>query len=457
MNLRRRPRLTLRARATVVATVVFVLTLACGSVLLVTTLESHLTSASDQLARARIRDLLDLAAHDALPTELRNVDDEGVAQVVDDRRRVLAASANVAGRPAVDDTVPGTSYLVRTVRAPDDSETETYRLWSASGPGPDGTVTVYLGNSLESVSEASAALRHALWLGVPLVSALLGLITWLVLGRVLGRLDRIRAEVDQITDQRLSARVDGDGVPDEVGRLAATMNAMLGRLEAASQRQRRFVADVSHDLQSPLTSQRVSLELALRDPAGVDAERLWSEVLGATAEMERLVRDLLDLAAADEADPAPAAPFDLDELVLEEATRARVGSVTIDTSRVSAAPVRANRGDVRRIIRNLLDNATEHAAGRVELRLDAVGGQVRLDVVDDGPGVGAEHRGLVFDRFYRADTARSREGGSGLGLAIARTLAERAGGGLELVPRSPGAHFRLVLPALGALPETQSR
>lgn len=438
----------MRTRATVAATAVFALTLAGASALLVSTLESHLTSASDQLARARIHDLLDLAAQGALPAVLSNVDEEGVAQVVDDRGRVRAASPNVAGRPAIDDTDPGTAYVVHTVRAPDDSETETYRLWSASGPSPGGTVTVHLGNSLESVSEASSALRHALWVGVPLVSALLGLITWLVLGRVLGRIDRIRAEVDQITDRRLSTRVEGDGVPDEVGRLAATMNAMLARLEAASERQRRLVADVSHDLQSPLAGQRVSLELALRDPAGVDAERLRAEVLGATGEMERLVRDLLDLAAADEAESPPPAPFDLDELVLEEATRARTGSVPVDTSRVSAAPVRADRGDLRRIVRNLLDNATEHATSRVELRLDTQDGRVRLDVVDDGPGVPAEHRDLIFDRFYRADAARSREGGSGLGLAIARVLAERAGGRLTLVAGTPGGHFRLELPAL---------
>jgi signal transduction histidine kinase len=446
----RRVRLTLRARATLVATAVVVVTLACGSVLLVTTLESHLTSASDRLAQARIRDLLELAAQDALPAELRNVDEEGVAQVVDEHGRVVAASPNVAGRPAIESAEPDTAYAVRTVHAPDDSETETYRLWSASGETPDGTVTVYLGNSLESVSEASSALRRALWLGVPLVSALLALATWLVLGRVLGRLDRIRSEVDQITDHRLSARVEGDGVPDEVGRLAATMNAMLARLEIASERQRRFVADVSHDLQSPLASQRLSLELALRDPAAVDVDRLRAEVLGTTGEMERLVRDLLDLAAADEVEPRAPSPFDLDGLVLEEAIRARGGSVVIDTSQVSAAPVRADADDVRRIIRNLLDNATEHAHGRVELLLDTDGDRVRLDVVDDGPGVGDEHRDLIFDRFYRADGARSRDGGSGLGLAIARVLADRAGGELCLVTSSSGGHFRLVLPALVA-------
>ena len=158
--------------------------------------------------------------------------------------------------------------MTSTFQAPDDSETETYRFWYASGPSPDGTVTVYVGDSLEAVSEASAALRRALWVGVPVVVALLGVVIWLLLGRVIGRLDRIRAEVDRISEQNLDSRVAGDGVDDEVGRLAATMNAMLERLDVAAQRQRDFVADVSHDLQSPLAAQRVALEVALARPRG---------------------------------------------------------------------------------------------------------------------------------------------------------------------------------------------
>ena len=240
-------------------------------------------------------------------------------------------------------------------------------------------------------------------------------------------------------------------VDDEVGRLAVTMNRMLGRLEAGQTRQREFVADVSHDLQSPLASQRTQLEVARSHPDGTDLGRLTGDLLGTTAEMEHLVRDLLFLAAADSgAAPAPRAPLDLEDVVLEEAQRIReANGIQLDTTQVSAAPAFANRAEVQRIVRNLLDNALGHAQARVELRVTSTDSGARLDVVDDGPGVPPEERERIFDRFHRGDSSRSRHAsGSGLGLAIARTLAERNGGSLELAHGGPGARFVLLLPGV---------
>lgn len=441
-------RLSLRTSATLVATALFGLTLLLGSALLVVTFEQRLVVASDQLSQARIQDLLLLAEQGVLPAQVHNIGDDGVAQVVDDTGAVIAASANVQGKPAIAAFDPDARFEMRETDGPDDKETERYRLWARSGPSPTGPVTVYLGSSTEAVTEASAVLRRVLTIGAPVAVLLLGAVVWVVVGRVLERLDRIRREVDQITDERLDVRVEGGGVPDEVGRLAATMNSMLGRLEAAAVRQRRFVADVSHDLQSPLAAQRISLELAVSDPTAIDAGRLRAEVLGATSQMERLVRDLLVLAAADETPSDPPRPVDLDQLVLEEAARARAGTVGIDTSQVSAAPVRGYADDLRRVVRNLLDNAVEHAVARVSLALAIDGVRVHLDVIDDGPGVPQEHRDKIFDRFYRADTARTPREGSGLGLAIARTLAERSHGVLGVVAEAPHGHFRLTLPLL---------
>jgi signal transduction histidine kinase len=213
------------------------------------------------------------------------------------------------------------------------------------------------------------------------------------------------------------------------------------------------VADVSHDLQGPLATQRVSMELALQAPGGVDPEMLRSEVLGATAQMEQLVDDLLVLATADEGPPVRATAVDLDAVVLEEATRARNATdKVVDTTRVSAGPVRANAGELRRIVRNLLDNACTNARSRVELRVAVVGEEVVLDVLDDGSGVPAADRELVFERFQRGDPARSRRvPGTGLGLPIARSLAERIGGRVELAEDGPGTRFRLTLPLLSAV------
>ena len=440
--------LTLRTRATGLATLAFAVLLAAASVLLVGTLQHRLTEGTDELSRSRVSDLLGLAARGDLPPVLTDVGDNGVAQVVGPRGEVLAASPNITGRPAVAALPAGATARNSTFAAPDDRETETYRFWYAAGTSPQGRVTVYVGDSLESVTEATAALRRALWLGVPLVVLALGLVSWLVLGRALGRIDRIRAEVDRISEASPDSRVTDDGVDDEVGRLAATMNAMLERLDTSARRQRDLVADVSHDLQSPLAAQRVALELALRDPAAVDADLLRAEVLGASAEMERLVGDLLVLASLDAGTAPHPVAIDLDELALEEAARARVGAaVGIDTAGVAPAPAYADPADVRRIVRNLLDNATAHAAARVWVRVDVEGRYARLDVVDDGPGVPPEHRQRVFERFHRVDPARSHVGGSGLGLAIARGLAERAAGRLDLLDSPTGAHLRLILPS----------
>jgi signal transduction histidine kinase len=413
---------------------------------------------SDQVSRSRVEDLLALARKGDLPQTLRNVDDNGVAQVVAVDRTVLAASPNIAGDPPVADLHPGQRAVTSTFQAPDDSQIETYRFWYASGPSPGGTVTVYVGNSLETVSEASAALRLELWVGVPLVLILLGVAIWLLLGRVIGRLDRIRAEVDRISDQNLGSRVAGDGVNDEVGRLAATMNAMLERLDVAAQRQREFVADVSHDLQSPLAAQRVALDVALARPEDIDTATLRGDVLGATTDMERLVDELLVVASIDAEKTSVPALIDLDSVVLEEASRARTsGRAEIDTSAVSAAPAYANCDDVRRVVRNLLDNALAHARTRVVLTVaavelrdahgdDGVRLWAELRVADDGAGVPVEHQDRIFDRFYRAESARSPGSGSGLGLSIARGLAERNGGRVDLVEDGPGATMRLLLP-----------
>lgn len=441
-------RLSLRAKATLLGTLLFAGLLAGGALLLVTTLENRLTEASDELSRSRVEDLIHLAQVGELPAVISNVSDNGMAQVVNQKGQVVAASANLLGRPAVTDLAGGAVTRQSTLVGPDDQERETYRVWYASGAGTDGRVTVYVGDSLEAVDEASAALRTSLVVGLPFVVLALGAIIWAVIGRALARLDRIRAEVDQISEQNLHARVAGDGVDDEVGRLAATMNAMLGRLDAAAQRQRDFVADVSHDLQSPLAAQRVALEVALSDPTVIDRDGLRDGVLGPTTQMERMVRDLLVLASLDAGMEVHRRLVDLDELVLEEATRARVGSrLAIETSQVSAAPAFVDPDDVRRIVRNLLDNAEAHADSRVELSVAIAADKARLDVVDDGPGVPTDRRERVFDRFQRADTARRRDGGSGLGLAIARSLAERGGGTLELVDEPGGAHLRLLLPS----------
>jgi signal transduction histidine kinase len=439
---------SLRTRTTLLVAVVTAVLLVGGAVTLDVVLRQRLTDSADDLARSRVADLLTLAESGDLPPVLVNVTDDSVAQVVDEDGGVVAASPNVqdAG-PLTDEPATG-GLRVEDVVGPDDDETEEYRMWTSTGPAAGGgRVRVYVGTSLESVREATENLRATLLVGVPLIWLLLVGSSWVLVGRALRRLDLIRAEVDTITESDLSRRVGTDDRRDEVGRLAATMNRMLARLEEAGQRQRRFVADVSHDLRSPLTAQRTQLEVAMAHPGSMDDEQLHRDLLAHVAEMDSLVGDLL-FVVTDEERPRTRQPVDLEDIVLEEAARVRrLGGPEVDTRSVSAAPVDGDPGELRRLVRNLVENAVAHAYSRIVLTASAEAVGVVVEVVDDGPGVPPGEEEAVFERFHRGDTARSRRG-SGLGLSIARTIAERHGGTLVLVQEeAAGARFRLSLPA----------
>ncbi len=441
-------RLSVRLRTTVVATVLAAIALAAASVALVATLGYNLTRADDDLARSRLDDVSALAATGDLPEVLPAIGDDSVAQVVRDDGTVVARSPNILGAPRFATFRPGSRFAVRTVRGPDDQETEDYRLWATRAETPDGPVTAYVGSSLESAQEVTGRLTRLLMLGLPPVLVLLAGAVWLLVGRTLRPVERIRSEVDEISDRALDRRVPLPGTGDEVQRLAETMNRMLDRLEGAALHQRDFVANASHDLQSPLTVIRTELDVVAAHPDATDWPQTVQTLRLEADRMERLVRDLLFLARADATPPSAPGLVDLDDVVLEEVARIRVTStLDLDTSGVSAAPVRGSRDDLARLVRNLLANACAHAATTVTVTTGQVGDAEVLVVEDDGAGVPAEHRARVFDRFYRADPVRSRDGGgTGLGLAIVRSVAEEHGGTVELDEAGTRARFVVRLP-----------
>jgi signal transduction histidine kinase len=447
---------SVRVRITAAATLVVLLALAAASWLLLTTAERALRNSQDDAARARATELLGLAEAGRLPPRLPSLGDDAFAQVVADGR-VVGASEGNGGRPPVTSYRPSSGEtVVRTVRrVRDDADLEDYRVVAATGPSPSGPVTVYVATSVELVSETVATLRRLLLVGVPAVALVLGLVAWPVVGRALRPVEAIRAEVATITERDLLRRVPEPPGNDEVARLARTMNAMLARLDAATRRQRDFVADASHELQSPLTTFRTQLEVAMAHPGSTDWSALAGGLLADSQEMEALVRDLLFLAREDEGGGEPVDHLvDLDDLVLEEAARVRTASpVPIDTSAVSAAPARGSPEQLRRLVRNLLENAVRHAAAHVDVSLASAGGTVELAVGDDGPGVPPDEREHVFDRFVRLDTARARHGsGSGLGLSIVAAVAARHGGSVHVTDGTDGAGARFVV----RLPESGS-
>jgi signal transduction histidine kinase len=443
---------SVRARTTAAATLVVAIAFSVGAVLLLHTIESGLTRSQDETARSRARDLATLASASSLPHRLASTGDDGFIQVVDGSGKVRASTPNVAGRPATFTfAAPSDAPIARTVRGVrDDRDLENYRVVALRAATPDGAVTIYEADSLELVSEAVTLLRSLLLVCIPLAIALLGVVTWIVVGRALRPVELIRSQVADISEAGPDRRVPVPAGHDEVSELARTMNAMLDRLADSSARQQAFAADASHELQSPLTRFRTQLELALAHPEDIEPGELATTLLADSNEMERLVQDLLFLAREDE-DPTGERTHelvDLDDVVLEEAARARVGSArSIDTSDVSAAPVRGSREQLRRLVRNLLENALRYATTRVQVSLTDSAGAVQLVVRDDGPGVPACDQPRIFDRFVRLDDARSREtGGNGLGLAIVASIARGHGGTVQLDPAGTGAAFVVRIP-----------
>ena len=438
---------SVRGRTTLSATLVVVLALAVGSAVLVTTLNHSLTRAADDQAQTRVLDLAAQAAAGELPATVRGIGDDSLAQVVGSDGRVLAASDSLVGAPAVSSFVPdGTGPVVRTMRnLPDDEESEDYRVWALRTDTPQGPAVVYVGPSLEQAQEATTQLVRTLFVGLPLLALGLAWLIWLVVGRALRPVEAIRHEVASMGARQLDRRVPVPDTEDEVAALARTMNQMLARLETAEARERAFLANASHDLQSPLTVFRTELEVALAHPDVADWSATARTLQAEGGRMESLVQELLYLATSAEPVNRPRPGLvDLDDVVQEEVTRARSSTAVGVGTRVTAAPVRGHRDDLARMVRNLLDNAVRHAVSRVEVTLVEDAGTVTLSVEDDGPGVPDEHRDRVFDRFFRGDPARDRSSpGTGLGLAIVRAVAEEHRGSVDL---AGPAHFEVTLP-----------
>ncbi|MBA2809030.1 HAMP domain-containing protein [Streptomyces sp. KM273126] len=323
-----------------------------------------------------------------------------------------------------------------------DGHTADYRIAAVDVTTSEKvTLTVYAGASLSAEEGAVGTVQTAMLIGLPLLLVTVGCATYVVTRRALRPVEGIRVEMAAITaSEDLSRRVPEPDTHDEIARLARTTNETLAALETSVERQRRFVADASHELRSPIASLRTQLEVGAAHPELLDVE---GAVLD-TVRLQRLAADLLLLARLDAGERPQDARFDLAKLVREEAG----GRDRVHLDGVGSAEVAGSRGQLVRVLANLLDNAERHARDRIDVALRTEGTWVVLRVADDGSGVPAEERERIFERFVRLDESRSRDdGGAGLGLAIARDIAVRHGGTLRAgeAPQG-GALFELRVP-----------
>ncbi|MFG3253075.1 sensor histidine kinase [Streptomyces sp. NPDC048172] len=481
---------SVRTRAALGATLVVALALVAAGFLVVAALRGGLADNAKLKAEATAREaaaqVTDVEA--AKAKEVDALDGDGPTQIVDGYGRVLGASDHLEGRgPVADfdrpdkkkdadeegddesdadeedgpevDTDTSTEQL--TFPVDDDGEVtydkddivghQDFRVAAAQSVTRDGTpVTVYAGASLHDQEQAVSSVTRSMLIGLPVLLVVVAGVTWLVTRRALRPVEGIRREMSAITASTdLARRVPEPDSRDEIARLARTTNETLAALEGSVERQRRFVADASHELRSPIASLRTQLEVAAAHPELLDVDGAVED----TVRLQDLAADLLLLARLDAGERPADARVSLAALVREE-TAQRVGDRhpvrVLDP--LADGEVRGSRGQLKRVLGNLLDNAQRHAEGEVTVALRTGADGLVLEVADDGDGVPEEERERIFERFVRLDGARSRDdGGAGLGLAIARDVAERHGGSLTVSasPDLDGALFVLRLPLAG--------
>ncbi|MEU9639697.1 ATP-binding protein [Streptomyces tendae] len=466
---------SVRARATLAATLVVAVALVAAGTAVLLSLRSNLLGEAGTQAERSAREVATVLAVGTPYADLSlDVDDRPV-QVVDDDGVLVAASEDlerisgtgvdaVKPQPAAspggehdddaddDDDDSGESLepgeiggriTVSDGSATIDGDTEDYRFAAVPVKTDDrGTLTVYAGAPLSAEHGAVNTALTVMLIGFPLLLAVVAWVTWLVTRRALRPVEGIRREMAAITaSEDLARRVPVPDTHDEVARLATTTNETLAALESSVERQRGFVADASHELRSPIASLRTQLEVAAAHPELLDLDGAVAD----TVRLQRLAADLLLLARLDAGERPAEARVDLAALA-REAAEGRAGvRVRGAEGPVSVA---GSRGQLGRVLANLLDNAQRHARSAVEVTVRRDGDAVVAAVADDGDGVPAADRERIFERFVRLDAARSRDdGGAGLGLAIARDVAVRHGGTLT-VHDAPagGALFELRLP-----------
>ncbi|WP_329207265.1 HAMP domain-containing histidine kinase [Streptomyces sp. NBC_00683] len=479
---------SVRARAALGATLVVAVALVAAGLVVLQVLRGNLTDRAGLEAEVVAREVAGQVALD-VPYEDLDLSDEDVhpVQVTDEEGRVLVVSegleaisgtttSEVTPAPSAsagssgdgsgrgddgedeDDGSRGSDPDRGEVSSDDpdfsngsatvEGDTADYRFAAVEAVTRAGLpVIVHAGAPLAAEQEAVDSVRTTMLTGLPFLLVVVAGVTWLVTRRALRPVEGIRRELAAITaSQDLGRRVPEPGSRDEIARLARTTNETLTVLEASVDRQRRFVADASHELRSPIASLRTQLEVGAAHPELLDVPGAVAD----TVRLQVLAADLLLLARLDAGERPGRAVVDLGALVREEVPQRTGDRIAVAVSVTGSGPleVRGSRGQLTRVVGNLLDNAERHAERSVAVSVSADRGDVLVAVTDDGPGVPEEEHDRIFERFVRLDDARSRDdGGAGLGLAIARDVAARHRGTLTVgtAPQG-GALFTLRLP-----------
>jgi signal transduction histidine kinase len=457
-----RPRVwSISARSALVSATVILVALTLAGAILLAVLYFSLLSSVDDAAATRLRDITKTLQSDTTP-------DLDPPLLATDQRVVVVQIFDGAGHPVAQSTPAPELPLIELNRLESSPRIGiaggAVRLRDVRVSGqvldtPTGRYAVLVGTGTENVETTVFAAAIGLAIAAPLVIAAAALATYVLVRRSLRSMEAIRSRVADISASDLTERVPVPPHRDEIFTLATTMNEMLSRLESGQAAQRRFVADASHELRSPLSTVISALEVGVAHPDLLDDRLAADTLLPEARRMQTLVEDLLLLARADERGLAlRRADADLDDLALTEVTRLR--RVTTLDVHAELAPTRliGDSSALSRVLRNLLDNAARHATSRVEVAVRSGHGQACLTVADDGPGIAPADRLRVLERFVRLDTNRSRSGGgTGLGLAIVFEIVAAHGGSVRIDDRPGGGTAVVVqLPLVAPTPASSS-
>ena len=451
-------RLSIRARLTAAFAAALLCVLALAGVFVYLRVSSGLNEALDDGVEARVHDVAVLLARsDGRPPRLSGglfEGEEGFAQVLAPDGRVIASTLRPGTGAAIDPgqvrrAADGPVFLERDVPELDAEA----RVLAEPATSSEGSVVVVAGASAGDRDEALAGIAGAFAIGAPLALLIASGIGYVLAGRSLAPVESMRRRAAEITLERSGDRLPLPRADDELHRLAETLNQMLDRIEASLERQRVFVADASHELRTPLAVLRAELELAERSERSRD--ELEAALRSAAEEVDRLSRlaeDLLVVARSDRGRlPIKRERVDLGSLLSRVANRFELRAeedrrdIAVDAPAGLDAELDVLR--VEQAVGNLLDNALRHGGGDVLLSARRDGGTVVLEVSDAGTGFPAGFEKRAFERFTRADDARTGAG-AGLGLAIVEAIAAAHGGRATIAHSGRGSTtVRLAVPA----------
>ncbi len=444
-----------RKRSTAVAVAVVALALLLGSLVLLGLLQSSLSASTETAARRKAHDVIaqieDQDIADAGEYLFSTAHAGQLVQILDPAGAVVTGSNTAAEEAPLTSLRPGPGRtLTEEVSSLPGHDGGDDFLVVATGVLVGSTAyTVVVASTVQVQADTLATVAGFMFGATPLLLAVVGVSVWLLVGRSLRQVERIRGQVARINAEHLDGRVDVPPTNDEIEALAQTMNMMLDRLQASDREQRRFVSDASHELRSPLATLSAGVEIASADPTGATWNQMKPVLAGETARMRYLVEDLLTLAKANDGGlRIESADVDLDDVVDREVRRLRSTSTRKVTAQLTPARITGDARRIGQVLRNVLDNADRHALSRITVTLRNTADAAVLTVDNDGDPIPAADRERVFERFVRLDQSRSREGGgSGLGLAIAAGIMAAHHGSIRAAESpSGGCRFEMVFP-----------